>query len=49
MTDADVTLTQSKVGQALSKTNSREDVTIDGVIDPSDVTLVTSNKGTALP
>jgi hypothetical protein len=49
VTDADVTLTQSKVSQTLNKTNFREDVTVDGMIDANDVNRVVSNKGTALP
>ena len=47
--DADVTLTQSKVGQAVSTANFREDVDINGSINSTDVNLVTSKKGTVLP
>jgi predicted outer membrane repeat protein len=47
--DADVTLTQSKVGQAVSTANFREDVDINGSINSTDVNLVTTKKGTALP
>jgi len=49
VTDADVTLTQSKVGQAVTKSTFREDVTLDGAIDNTDVSLVQSNVGTKLP
>jgi hypothetical protein len=45
----DVTLTQSKVSQAVSKSTFREDVTVDGSIDSTDVNLVTAQKGTSLP
>jgi hypothetical protein len=49
VTDADVTQTQSKVGQTLSATNFRQDVDHNGSINSTDVNLVTSSKGTALP
>ena len=45
----DVTLTQSKVGQAVTMSTFREDVTIDGAIDNTDVNLVQSKVGTKLP
>jgi hypothetical protein len=46
---ADVTLTQSKNGQATNSTNFREDVTLDGLINGGDVQLVQSKVGTKLP
>ena len=46
---ADVTLTQSKSGQATNSTNFREDVTLDGSINNTDVQLVQSKVGTKLP
>jgi len=49
VSSADVALTQSKVGQALSATNFREDVTVDGSINSMDVNLVQSKVGTKLP
>jgi hypothetical protein len=45
----DVSLTQSKVGQAVSKTTFREDVNLDGVLNTTDVNLVHSKVGTKLP
>jgi CSLREA domain-containing protein len=45
----DVSLTQSKVGQAVSKTTFREDVTLDGLINSTDVQQVQSKVGTHLP
>ena len=45
----DVTVTQSKVGQAVTMSTFREDVTIDGAIDNTDVNLVQSKVGTKLP
>src|SRR5205085_6702491 len=45
----DVTLTQSKVGHAVTKSTCREDVTLDGSINSQDVSLVTSKVGTSLP
>jgi hypothetical protein len=45
----DVSLTQSKVGQAVSKTTFREDVTLDGLINSTDVQQVQSKVGTKLP
>jgi CSLREA domain-containing protein len=44
----DVSLTQSRVGQAVSKTTSREDVNLDGAINSMDVNIVQSNVGTRL-
>jgi hypothetical protein len=46
---SDVTLTQSKSGQATNSTNFREDVTLDGLINSSDIQLVQSKVGTKLP
>ena len=46
---ADVTLTQSKSGQATNSTNFREDVTLDGSINSTDIQLVQSKVGTKLP
>jgi len=46
---ADVTLTQSKSGQATNSTNFREDVTLDGSINNTDIQLVQSKVGTKLP
>jgi hypothetical protein len=45
----DVSLTQSKVGQAVSKTTFREDVNLDGLINSTDVQQVQSKVGTKLP
>src|SRR5205085_576120 len=45
----DVTLTQSKVGQSVTSSTFREDVTVDGVINSTDVNLVQSKVGTKLP
>jgi CSLREA domain-containing protein len=49
VTSNDVSLTQSKVGQAVSKTTFREDVNLDGVLNTTDVNLVQSKVGTKLP
>ena len=49
VTSDDVTLTQSKVGQAVNATSFREDVTVDGSINSTDVNLVQSKVGTVLP
>jgi hypothetical protein len=49
VTSADVTLTQSKVGQAVNGSNFREDVDLDGAINSTDVNLVQSEVGTKLP
>jgi hypothetical protein len=49
VTSNDVSLTQSKVGQAISTSNFREDVNLDGVINSTDVNLVQSKVGTKLP
>lgn len=49
VSDADVILTRSKVGQALTATNFREDVDLSGTINSTDVNMVTSNKGKKLP
>ena len=49
VTSTDVTLTQSKVGQAVNGTNFREDVNHDGAINSNDVNLVKSKVGTKLP
>lgn len=46
---ADVMLAQSKSGQVTNSTNFREDVTLDGVINNTDVQLVQSKVGTKLP
>ena len=46
---ADVTLTQSKSGQTANSTNFREDVTLDGLINNTDIQLVQSKVGTQLP
>jgi hypothetical protein len=46
---SDVSLTKSKVGQAVDSTNFREDVTANGTISSTDVALVKSEVGTALP
>jgi Dockerin type I domain len=49
VTSSDVTLTQSKSGQTANSTNFREDVTLDGVINSTDVQTVQSKVGTKLP
>jgi CSLREA domain-containing protein len=49
VSSTDVTLTQSKVGQALSAANFREDVDINGSINSTDVQTVQSKVGTKLP
>ena len=49
VTSNDVSTTQSKVGQPVTKTTFREDVTLDGSISSADVQLVTSKKGMVLP
>ena len=49
VTSNDVTLTQSKVGQVVSKTTFREDVTLDGLINSTDVQQVQSKVGSKLP
>jgi hypothetical protein len=46
---ADVALTKSRVGQAVSSSNFREDVNANGLINSVDVALVKSKVGTALP
>ena len=49
VTSNDVSLTQSKVGQAISTSDFREDVNLDGFINSTDVNLVQSKVGTKLP
>jgi hypothetical protein len=49
VTDTDVNLTQSKVGQVVTKSTFREDVTVDGSIGSTDVQTVQSKVGTKLP
>jgi len=49
VTSADVTLTQSKVGQTVNGSSFREDVDLDGAINSTDVSLVQSKVGTKLP
>jgi hypothetical protein len=49
VTSNDVSLTQSKIGQALSTSNFREDVNLDGAINSTDVNLVKPKVGTKLP
>jgi hypothetical protein len=49
VTSDDVTLTQSKVGQAVTKSTFREDVNLDGSINSTDVNIVQSKVGTKLP
>lgn len=46
---ADVGLTKSKSGQAVSSTNFREDLNADGSLNSADVGLVKSKSGTGLP
>jgi uncharacterized MnhB-related membrane protein len=46
---ADVALTKSQVGNAVSGSNFREDVNANGLINSVDVALVKSKVGTALP
>jgi hypothetical protein len=46
---ADVSLTKSQVGVAVTDSNFREDVNADSVINSTDVALVKSEVGTALP
>ena len=46
---ADVGLTKSQSGQAVTGSNFREDVNFDGSISASDIGLVKSNSGTVLP
>ena len=46
---SDVSLTKSKVGQAVDSTNFREDATANGTISSTDVALVKSDVGHALP
>jgi hypothetical protein len=46
---SDITQTKSKVGQALTVSNFREDVTTGGVINAADVSLVKASGHTALP
>jgi len=44
-----VSLTKSQVGQAVTSSNFREDVNVNGTISATDVALVKSKVGTALP
>ena len=46
---ADVALTKSQVGMAVSSSNFREDVNANGLINSVDVALVKSTVGTSLP
>ena len=46
---SDVSLTKSRVGQAVSGSNFREDVNANGTISATDVAQVKSKVGTALP
>ena len=46
---SDIAQTQSQSGQAVTASNFREDVTVTGGITCSDLSLVQSNWGTALP
>src|SRR6202035_532485 len=45
---SDVSLTKSKVGQAVSASNFREDVNANGTISSTDVAIVKSDVGTSL-
>jgi len=49
VTSNDVTLTQSKIAQAISTSTFREDVNLNGAINSTDVNLVQSKVGTKLP
>jgi CSLREA domain-containing protein len=49
VTSADATLTQSKIGQTVNGSNFREDVSLDGSINSTDVQQVQSKVGTKLP
>jgi hypothetical protein len=49
VTNADVNQTRSQVGQPVTVTNFREDVTVDGQITNSDAQTVRSKVGTHLP
>ena len=46
---ADVALTKSQVGIAVSGSNFREDVNASGMITATDVAIVKSDVGTGLP
>jgi hypothetical protein len=45
----DITQTKSAAGQSLTTLNFREDVTVDGSINSSDISLVKLDSGTGLP
>jgi hypothetical protein len=46
---SDITETKSNSGQATDGANFRTDVTVNGVINSSDVSTVKSKSGTAFP
>jgi hypothetical protein len=46
---SDVSLTKSRIGQAVNTTNFRSDANAGGAINASDVSIVKSHIGTALP
>jgi hypothetical protein len=45
----DISQTRAQIGQAVTTSNFRSDVTTDGVIRNGDVSLVKTKKGTILP
>jgi hypothetical protein len=46
---ADISQTKSQSGRAVTSTNFREDLNVDGAIDSADISLVKSKSGTGLP
>jgi hypothetical protein len=49
MNSSDISQTQSQSGQGVTSLNFREDVTVNGLINSSDIGVVQSRSGTALP
>jgi len=45
----DISQTRAQIGQAVTTSNFRSDVTTDGVIRNGDVSLVKTKRGTILP
>jgi hypothetical protein len=47
--DADIALTKSQTGQAVTASNFRADVSVNGSINAWDITLAKQYSGTSLP
>ena len=49
VTSSDISQTKLQSGQAVTQSNYREDVTVNGVVNSTDISIVKSSSGTALP